>query len=250
VWVGGGKNCGLYSARDLEFFLDLVELLIAMQSASGGDVSQSSEKEREAERLGTRRGPEGTAQVVPERECNEGDEAAADDDEILVGSLLPHGLNDQSGEAGDDPDGVNEVEDGLWADDRRREKERKKEDGQKAGDSTAEGSEKSGCVEVEEGRNRYEVVDGYAQRRKGGGAGYQERECTQLQPQTLTIEDGEQGQPEEHRIELAAEKGEGCRCEAERGESGAEEQIRSIVVTGLQYLAGGERLVAYVHTSG
>src|ERR1700733_6566453 len=104
--------------------------------------------------------PEELGQIIPERAYDEGDQAAADNHEILVSRLLLHELNEQHGEAGDDADSVKEFEDVLWAGDHRREKKRKKEDCQKTRHSTAEASEKSGCVEVEEPGNRYEVVDG------------------------------------------------------------------------------------------
>ena len=53
-----------------------------------------------------------------------------------------------------------------------------------------------------------------------------------LEPQALTVEDGEEGEPEEHGIEFAARKANASRDESESGEGGAEEEVELVVVKG------------------
>ncbi len=70
-----------------------------------------------------------------------------------------------------------------------------------------------------------------------------------MEPQALTVEDGEEGQPEEHGVEFAAEKGECTETESESGEGGAEEEVELVVMEGPENLAGRQLRVGDVHTS-
>ena len=128
-------------------------------------------------------------------------------------------------------------------------KEDEEGDGECDGDFAAVASEETGGLEVKEGWDGDEVVGGFAQAGEEDGRGHHQGEEPRLKPETLTVEDGEEGQPEEHRVELAAEEGEGDGDESKGGEGGAEEEVELVVVEGAENLACGQLRVGQVHTS-
>ena len=69
------------------------------------------------------------------------------------------------------------------------------------------------------------VVAGLSQAIEEDGVGHHEVEQVGLEPQALAVEDGEEGEPEEHRVEFALQKGERRGHESESGEGSAEEEV-------------------------
>ena len=55
----------------------------------------------------------------------------------------------------------------------------------------------------------------------------------------MPVKNGEDGEPEEHRLEFAAEEGERSGDQPEGGEGGAEEEVRRVGAEDLQDLMGG-----------
>ena len=62
--IGWGENVGLDAAGDLEFLLELAELLVAMDAASGGDVAEGGEEDGEAHGFDVDEVAEGLKDVV------------------------------------------------------------------------------------------------------------------------------------------------------------------------------------------
>ena len=224
-------------ACDLEFFLDFAELLIAGEAAASGNVAEHCEKDGEAERLFEWVKAEGCGDIVVEGEGDEDDDAATHDDEVAVDLFAAEGGDCQQDEADDDDDVVDEVVAGMGAEEERGEEETEEGSGESDGELAARGTEEACSFKVEEGGNGNEVVAGDAQIAKEGRVS-EEYDEFNVEPESLTIEDGEEREPEEHGVELAPEKGEGESDEADGGEGCTEKEVQLAVMKDVEDLGG------------
>ena len=103
------------AAGDLEFFLELAELIVALQSAIDSDVAEGSEEDGEAYGFDAIAIPDqagvlqDSGDVVEESEGDEDCDTAADDDEVSAGIFPPQRFNDEGEEREDDDPVVDAV---------------------------------------------------------------------------------------------------------------------------------------------
>ena len=154
--IGRWKDVHLHAAGDVEFFLNLAELLIAGEGSPCGYIAEDSEEDGEANGFDT---PtlleyagvlEDPGDVVAESEGDEGCDAAPDDDEVGAGVFAAQGFDDECDEGEDDEPVVDAVEGRFIADEHGCEEEIEKGNAESDGDSAAITAEEACSLKVKE----------------------------------------------------------------------------------------------------